>query len=123
MLLCSAPPPVTTHVYLPAYDTLTEDMLRSLESIPLAIVISPVPEVIVEVLGSSHLNTSSSSEPLRVAEQVKVMSEPARTELIAGETDTDRVTGAGVAVGRVVRDIGDIDVNMSCTEEGNKVVI
>ena len=51
------------------------------------------------------------------------MAEPAGTVLTSGETDTDRVTGAGVGVGMADRDVVDIEVHVSSTEEGDGVDI
>ena len=51
------------------------------------------------------------------------MAEPAGTVLTSGVTDTDRVTGAGVGVGMADRDVVDIEVHVSSTEEGDGVDI
>ena len=110
-------------MYLPACDVTTDDMLRSRESILSAILIPPTCESpTTALLGSSHLNTNSSSEPVRQAEQVRVMADPTGTVLTCGVSDTDNVAGARVGVAKSKADM-DIVVDVSFTEEGDGVAI
>ena len=60
---------------------------------------------------------------MRLAEQVRVIAEPMGTVLTSGVTDTDRITGAEVAVGRADRDVINTEVDVSCTDEGDGVGI
>ena len=103
-------------MYLPACDVTTDDMLRSRESILSAILIPPTCESpTTALLGSNHLNTNSSSEPVRQAEQVRVMADPTGTVLTCG-------VSARVGVAKSKADM-DIVVVVSFTEEGDGVAI
>ena len=51
------------------------------------------------------------------------MAEPAGTMLTSGVTDTDRVTGAGVGVSMADRYLMNTEVDVSCTDEGDRVAV